>query len=133
MCLQFAQRVDILIFIAISFVPESFKYGSGFLGSARRQGLSGLSADFLKVEFPVIICPVLTVYFLTDMFLCVPRSVLFQKSCYFVSFHRPCLTGFLEADPSFPFWCTIVFICILSRLPSIPIFPTFPTSPIPPG
>ena len=95
--------------------------------------LSGVSADFLKVKFLVVICDILTVYFLTYMFLCIPSSVLFQKSSYFVSFHQPCLNGFLETDPSFPSWCMIVFICILSQLPSIPIFPTFPTSPIPPN
>ena len=48
----------------------------------------GLPADVLKVKFPVVICPFLTVYFLTYMLLCVPSSVLFQKSCYFVSFCR---------------------------------------------
>ena len=30
------------------------------------------------------------------MLLCVPSSVLFQKSCYFVSFWRRCLTGCLR-------------------------------------
>jgi len=29
---------------------------------------SGVSADFLKVKFPVVICHVLTVYFITYMF-----------------------------------------------------------------
>uniref|UniRef100_A0A8C4N8F8 Muscarinic acetylcholine receptor n=1 Tax=Eptatretus burgeri TaxID=7764 RepID=A0A8C4N8F8_EPTBU len=48
----------------------------------------GLLADNLKGKFPVVICPVLTVYFLTYMLLCVPSSVLFQKSCYFVRFRR---------------------------------------------
>jgi len=33
------------------------------------RSLSGFSADDLKVKFPVIICPVLTVYFLTYMLL----------------------------------------------------------------
>jgi len=37
------------------------------LSLKRRQLLSGVSADFLKVNFPVVICQVLTVYFLTDM------------------------------------------------------------------
>ena len=96
------------------------------------RSLSGLSADDLKVKFPVVICPVLTVYFLTNMLLCVPRSVLFQKSCYFVSFRRTCLTGCLRPTYLSP-WCTIVFICIFSPLPSISIFPTFPMSPIPPN
>jgi len=65
-----------------------------------------IPADDLKVKFPVVICPILTVYFLTDMLLCVPSSVLFQKSCYFVSlfqkscyfvrFRRTCLSGCLR-------------------------------------
>ena len=113
-------------------IDDSDIIGLPVLGLKRRHGLSGLSADFLKVKFLVIICPVLTVYFLTYMLLCLPSSVLFQKSCYFVSFRQPCLTEFLEAHPSFPSWCTIVFICILSLLPSIPIFPTFPMPPIRP-
>ena len=71
-------------FVASEGVSKSLKLmkhsGSGFGGSAGL--LSGLSADDLKVKFPVVICPVLTVYFLTYMLLCVPSSVLFQKSCY---------------------------------------------------
>ena len=94
--------------------------------------LSGLSAVDLKVKFPVVICPVLTVYFLTYMLLCVPSSVLFQKSCYFVRFCQPCLTGCLRPTLCSP-RCTIVFMCIFSPLPSISIFPTFPTYPIPPN
>ena len=116
-------------FLILVVLPEGFRFWVWSVG----RSLSGLSADDLKVKFPVVICPVLTVYFLTYMLLCLPSSVLFQKSCYFVSFRRPCLTGFLEADPSFPSRCTIVFICILSLLPSSPIFPTFPTSPILPN
>ena len=58
--------------------------------------LSELPVDVLKVKFPVVICPVLTVYFLTYMLLFVPSSVLFQKSCYFVRFRRTCLRGCLR-------------------------------------
>ena len=54
------------------------KLGLPVLGLEQRQGLSGVSADFLKVKFPVVICPVLTLHFLTSMLLCVPHSVLFQ-------------------------------------------------------
>ena len=57
-------------------------------GLGRREVSFGAPADVLKVKFPVVICPVLTVYFLTYMLLCVPSSVLFQKSCYFVSLCR---------------------------------------------
>ena len=32
------------------------------LGLQQWQVLSGVSADFLKVKFPVIICPVLTIF-----------------------------------------------------------------------
>ena len=93
-----------------------------------------LQGSLLSISklFPVVICPVLTVYFLTCMLLCVPSSVLFQKSCYFVSFRRPCLTECLRPTHRSP-WCTIMFICIFSPLPSIYISPTFSTSPIPPN
>ena len=46
------------------FVPKKGHKNCWVLGLERRQGLSGLSADFLKVKFPVVFCPVLTVYFL---------------------------------------------------------------------
>jgi len=108
------------------------RYGFPVLGLERWRSPSGLSAVDLKVKFPVVICPVLTVYFLTYMLLCVPSSVLFQKSCYVVSFCRPCLTEWLRPTHRSP-RCTIVCICIFSPLPSISIFPTFPTSPIPPN
>ena len=107
------------------------------LGLARRQVSLGAPADDPKVKFPVVICPVFTVYFLTYMLLCVPSSVLFQKSCYFVRFRRTCLRGCLR--PILEAWGLSVFdrfffVCFLFFLPITfnfypPHFPNVPHSP----
>ena len=60
---------------------------------------SGLSAFDLKVTFPVVICPVLTVYFLTYMLLCVPRSDLFQKIVLFCKISSTLSYRVFEAYP----------------------------------
>ena len=44
------------------------------------RSLFGVSADILKVKFPVVICPVLTVYFLTSILLCVPSFLFCFKN-----------------------------------------------------
>ena len=85
-----------ITFFKMRFPPVYSYYITNFRFWVWSVGRSpwGLPADDLKV--PVVICPVLTVYFLTDMLLCVPSSVLFQKSCYFVRFRRTCLPGCLR-------------------------------------
>jgi len=47
---------------------DSLSFLVPVLSLNQRQLLSGVSADFLKVKFPVVICHVLTVYFLTNLF-----------------------------------------------------------------